>query len=266
MISRYALAGLGLVLAATLTAPAATADQSAPERRESYRPTLEASKATVVAGSKVVLSGKVRPATEGGTVLLQKRIEGRKWAVEKKLTMNRRGAFRYTDRPTTAGTRSYRVVVPGAGPMRTGRSKPVEVTVLRWSRLISVEAREAQGTTWGGSVSIGGKRYADSVVSMRDVANGSMDWNLDPSCTSLRVRLGAGDDGDTDATALVTLTGDGQELFSRTFALTQSEWRVFDVSDVFRLAFVWSSNRPRIPVPQAGAVAAMATPEVLCAI
>lgn len=266
MISRYALAGLGLVLAATLTVPAATADEAGSERREAYRLTLKASRTTAVAGAKVVLSGTVSPSTTGGTVLLQKRIEGRRWALEQELTMSKRGRFRYTDRPTTAGTRSYRVVVPAAGSVRAGRSKPVQVTVLRWSRLTQLSARATQGTMAGGTVSIGGQRYADSVFSSTGLAQGSIDWNLDPSCTSLRVRLGAGDDGDTDATARLTLTGDGEELYSRAFGLTQSESRVFDVGGVFRLAFTWTSTRPGSPVPQAGAIAALATPEVLCAV
>lgn len=266
MISRFALAGLGVVLAAGLTAPAATAAQAPTERRAAYQPTLKASKTTVIAGQKLVLSGRVKPAAKGGAVVLQKRIEGRKWAVEKRLKMTKAGKFRYVDKPSTPGVRSYRVVVPKAGAVKAGRSKPVKVTVMRWVALAQLPVRAIDGTRANTTVNIGGKQYAGSVVSNSGVAEGTIDWNLDPSCTTLRTRFGAGDDGDTDATAHVTLTGDSEQLYSGQFALTQSETRTVDISDVFRLAFAWSSTKAGVLEPQAGAVATMATPQLLCAI
>lgn len=266
MITRFALAGLGVVLAAGHTAPAATAAQAPTERRAAYQPTLKASKTTVVTGQKLVLSGRVKPAVKGGTVVLQKRIEGRKWAVEKRLTMTKAGKFRYVDKPSTPGLRSYRVMVPKAGKVKAGTSKPVKVTVLRWVPLTQLAVRAIDGTRAGTTVSIGGKQYANSVVSNAGAAKGTIDWNLDPSCTTLRTRFGAGDDGDADATAHVTLTGDSEQLFSGQFMLTQSESRTFDVSDVFRLAFAWSSTKAGVLEPRAGAIATMAGPELLCAI
>lgn len=265
LVTRVGVAGLVTASAAALIAPAAAADRAAANERAAHQVSLRAASTELVAGHKLVLSGKVKPAVAGRKVVLQKKIGQRKWATEKRLTTNKRGRFSYVDRPSTPGERLYRVVVPRSGTVKAGVSEVVRVTIYQWLDLSVLPARASQGTVVNG-VSIGGTPFTQSILSMAGAGQGFMDWNLDPSCTTLRTRFGAGDNSDADATAHVTLTGDGEQLYAGQFTLTKSEGREFDVSGVFRLAFTWSSTKPSSPEPQPGAVAVMAEPMVLCAI
>ncbi len=64
----------------------------------------------------------------------------------------------------------------------------------------------------------------------------------------------------------MTLVADGETLYTKTFALAQSEVKTFDITGVFRLGFHWTSSNPDGTVEdQSGASAALAEPEVLCA-
>ncbi|MFC7496228.1 MULTISPECIES: hypothetical protein [unclassified Nocardioides] len=260
-VTRIGAAGLVTALAVGVVAPVATADRAAPERRSVDRVTLETSKTELVAGKKVVLSGKIRPAAKGTKVVLQKKIGDRKWSREATLTTKKAGKFSYTDRPETPGTRRYRVVTQGAGA-RT--SKPVKVTIYQWRNLTDTAVRETEAVDIGGIANIRRTAYPDSVVSyFGDVTTGGVDWNLDPTCTTLSTRFGAGDASDEGAVATLSLVGDGEPLYTGSFGLTESEARTFDVSGVFRLRLSWTSTVNGTQAP--GAQAVMATPRLLCA-
>lgn len=270
LVTRIGVAGLVAALAAGLSAPVAVAAQHAPQqamehRAAAHQVTLKASKAEVVAGTKLVLSGKVKPATKGGKVVLQKKVGANKWRAEATLKTSKKGVFRYTDKPNTPGARLYRAVAAKAGKVKAGKSKPVKVTVLTWHDLTETAPRKYDSVATGVTASIKGVTYPSSVVSGHGAASGSADWNLHAGCTTLRVRLGAGDDGDEGAVAHLSLAGDGTSLFNGAYTLTQSESRTFDVSKVFRLAFSWSSTVGTSTEPAAGAQAVLGTPQLLCA-
>lgn len=267
LVTKIGAAGLVATLIAGLTAPAIGAEQRATDRRAvTHSVKLKANKTEVVAGAKLVLSGKIKPATKGAKVVIKKKVGANKWRTEATLKTTRKGAFKYVDRPRTPGTRRYRAIAPAIGQAsKPGKSKPVKVAVLQWYPLTDTRPRRADAVISGGDALIRSKRYPSSVVSARDAASGAADWNLPAGCTTLRVRLGAGDDSDEGAVAHLSLTGDGTSLFGGSFELTQSQARTFDVSDVFRLAFTWSSTVGTSTEPAPGAQAVLGTPQLLCA-
>jgi hypothetical protein len=263
--STITVLALGAALTAGLVAPATATATGPTERKAAFKVTLKASTTKAVAGKRLIIAGKVKPAVKGGPVILQKKLTGRKWVVEARLKTSKKGTFTYTDKPQQLGVRQYRAVVPKAGKVRAGVSKPVKVTVYAWRSLSSINARTAVGTQVLFDTKIAGKSYSPSYGPEGGAVQGNADWNLDPTCTTLRVRFGNGDDSDEGAIANLVLTGDGTTLFSGSFGLTASTAKTFDIRSVFRLAYSWTSTVPGSDVPTAGAQPLLAQPELLCA-
>jgi hypothetical protein len=267
LVSKLGFAALAAALTAGLTVPAATASDAPVQRKAAYKPTLKASAPTVEATKKLVLSGKVKPAPKV-KIVLQKRIgDSKKWSTEAKLKTNKKGAFSYTDKPKNTGVRYYRVVVPKAGKVKAGKSKPVKVTVLAWRSLTNTEFRQSESTAVSYGVSIAGKQYSPAIAPQTGAAQGHADWNLDPSCTTLRVRIGNGDQSEANATGQIVLTDalKGTTLVTKSFGLTQSEVSTLDIRGVFRLSYSWTSFVAGSVEPQTGAQPVLAKPELLCA-
>src|SRR6478752_1865846 len=166
LVSKLGVAALAAALTAGLTVPAASAGHAPVARKAAYKPTLKASSPTVEATKKLVLSGKVKPATKGTKVVLEKRIgDSKKWSTEAKLKVSKKGTYTYIDRPRRAGVRYYRVVVPKVGKVKAGKSKPVKVTVAAWQSLANLPFRKAEftGVLWNGAT-IAGTSYSPSIV------------------------------------------------------------------------------------------------------
>ncbi len=116
----------------------------------------------------------------------------------------------------------------------------MKVTVYQWRKLTTVAPRQAESTLWS-YASIGAHGYPNSYIpEYAKPAQGSADWNLDPSCVQLRARFGNGDQSDQGAVGNVVLSGDGVQLYSGSFGLTQSDYASFDIKGVFRLAYSWT--------------------------
>jgi hypothetical protein len=265
--TRIGVVALAAALAAGPTTASATAGAAPVERKAAFKPALSASSSKVVAGKRLILAGKVKPATKGGVVLLQKRLgDSRKWTDEARLKVGRKGTYHYTDKPHAAGVRHYRVVAPKAGRIAAGRSKAVKVTVYRWQSLSKVDIRSQGWTYLDSSLSINAKEYGPAFVGANYNSVGSVDWNLERACLRLKARFGNSDESDDLATATVSLIADGETSYTKTFALAQSEERSIDITGVFRLGFHWTSANPDGPVQdQSGASAVFAEPVVLCA-
>lgn len=259
-----ATATASLVSWGLLAAPAATAHPAGPhpERRATFAPTLDASKSAPVAGAAVVLSGRVKPVRKGVLVVLQKRrADDRTWVVEARLRTTRSGAFRYTDRPHEPGVRRYRVVVPAAGKVKKGISKPVAVTVYAWKVVgKSLYPRETSATWNASGASINGHVFEHAYVGARSSTQGFADFNLNRKCTLLRARLGNSDASDVAAVARVSIIADGVSKYVHSFGLTQSQQVSVNIKGAFRMAFDWTNGAPGAT----GASAIMAEPEVLC--
>jgi hypothetical protein len=256
------------VAAGALGAPStsAAADGAARQRAGAYEPTLKTSDHQVLVDKKVVLRGTVKPAIKGGTVIIQKRIAGRKWTAEARTTMSRAGRFSYTDRPSAAGVRNYRAVVPKDKKHQAGRSAPVTVTVMRWQPLSAIHRAVWRNTSRVPSLRINGVTYRRGFVGSSVRQRGSNEWDLDRACTTFKGRFGESDASDTYATSHIEVQGDGDPLYSRDFALTESEPTTIDITGVFRLVFAWTGSNPEArPTAPPGASAALAEPQVLCA-
>jgi hypothetical protein len=267
LASKLGVAALAAALTAGLTVPASSAGNAPVERRAAYKPTLKANASTVEATKKLVLSGKVRPASKGVVVVLEKRVApAMKWKTEARLTTSRKGTFTYTDKPNRVGVRYYRVVVPKAGKVKGGKSKPVKITVASWRSLVNIPFRQTESTAvaWIGT-SIAGTPYAPSIVGVPGEVQGKADWNLPSTCTTLRVRLGNGDQTDLGAFATITLDGGpGEFAYTKAYGPEASELKTFDVSDVFRLTYTWKSTVSGSDEPAAGAQPLLAQPELFC--
>ncbi|GAA4729345.1 hypothetical protein GCM10023350_10810 [Nocardioides endophyticus] len=265
LASKLGVAALAAALTAGLTVPAATAGNAPVERKAAYKPTLKASAKSVEAGKKLVLSGKVKPATKGATVIVQRKLAGKPWVKTGKTAVKKSGAFTFTDKPNVPGVRQYRVVVPKVGKVKAGKSKPVKVTVLTWRALSTLPFRQQESTRILTNASIAGTSYSGSIGPIPGAAEGTADWNIPTTCTSLRVRLGNGDQTDVGAQANITLDGGpGQFVHTGSYGLGKSELKTFDVSNVLRLTFTWTSTVGASPVPAAGAQPLLAQPELLC--
>ncbi|GAA4719705.1 hypothetical protein [Nocardioides conyzicola] len=263
--TRTGAAGLTAALIATLAAPVATAAPA--ERRAAFKPTLAASTATVVAGHRLVLSGRVKPVRKGTEVVLQKRIGDAKWRPEAVLSTTRKGGFTYRDKPTTPGVRHYRAVVREDGRIKAGTSASVKVTVYRWQNLTDLDVRRSSYTNDVSSVSINAHEYGPAFVGYAEPwANaGMVDWNLERQCLRLTGRVGNGDDSDDLATATIDIVADGGSRYSKTFALATSELKTLSLQGVFRLAFEWTADNPSGTSQQhGGAQATLAKAQVLC--
>jgi hypothetical protein len=266
LASKLGVAALAAALTAGLTVPAATAGNAPVERKAAYKATLKASAKSVEAGKKLILSGKVKPATKGATVIVQRKLPGKPWVKTGKTKVKKSGAFTFTDKPSVPGVRQYRVVVPKVGKVKAGKSKPVKVTVASWRSLTNVAFRNQESTAVLVNASIAGTTYARSVGGVSGAAQGTADWNIPTTCTSLRVRLGNGDQTDVGAQANITLDGGpGQFVHTGSYGLGKSELKTFDVSDVLRLTFTWTSTVAGSTEPAAGAQPLLAQPELLCA-
>lgn len=255
--------GLLCTLAAVLSAPA---QGSLARPAGAFSARLAISTSSIDVTKPVVLSGTVKPAARGIVVKLQKRLEGKeRWVNEATVKTKADGRFSYTDKPTTAGKRSYRVIVPATANRDQGVSKSVGLTVFRWQDLTKVKVRDASATGVELGASIGGTTYPRSWVGGTYANGGFVDWNFAKRCTGLKARFGNGDESDDNATASVELVIDGVSAYAETFGLTEKTDKVFDVTGAFRVAFKWSSDNPDVSPPnRSGAQAMMASPLVRC--
>lgn len=263
-----AVVAAGLATSPASTAQAVPAPQVATSAKgQAYTASIKANKQQLKAGEKLVISGKVSPAIKGDNVILQKRINGHQWATEAKLSTRASGAYSYTDKPSAAGTRLYRAVVPATKAHRSGKSKAVWLTVYRWLDLTKVKLRSSAGYTRRvDTVQVNGRSYSPAMRGSDYYDAGFSDWNLDRGCLKLSTRLGNSDDSDDAAIANISIVTDGTTAFENSYKLTKSQVRTIDIKKVFRLKFAWTSTNPEARIDdQSGASPVMIKPQVLCA-
>ena len=87
-------------------------------------------KVAVAKEDKVKVTGRVSPKAAGQKVLLQQRVGNKKsWKQTGTAKIKKNGTYVLKDKPSTPGTRQYRVVKPASAGIRKGTSKPVTVVV-----------------------------------------------------------------------------------------------------------------------------------------
>jgi hypothetical protein len=237
-----------------LTAPS----QASPAR--AYKVTAKANLEVAVAREDTVkVRGRVTPRAAGQKVVLQQRVgENPRWKRTGTAKVRRNGTYVLEDRPTTPGSREYRVLKPGSRGIKKGWSKPVAVEVYRWQKLASrrVGPSENISTT---SVYIGAGLATRSLVSIEPGVPASVEYTLGRKCVQLRARYALTDQSATGSSGEISVSADGAVRTTHSLAVgTIVDDEPLDVSDVFRLKIDISTTATP------AAYAAVATPEVLC--
>jgi hypothetical protein len=237
-----------------LTAPS----QAAPAR--AYKVTAKANLEVAVAREDTVkVRGRVTPKAAGQKVVLQQRVgENPRWKRTGTAKVRRNGTYVLEDRPTTPGSREYRVLKPGSRGIKKGWSKPVAVEVYRWQKLASrrVGPSENISTT---SVYIGAGLATRSLVNIEPGVPASVEYTLGRKCVQLRARYALTDQSATGSSGEISVSADGAVRTTHSLAVgTIVDDEPLDVSDVFRLKIDISTTATP------AAYAAVATPEVLC--
>ncbi|CAM3689130.1 NPCBM/NEW2 domain-containing protein [Nocardioides zeicaulis] len=252
-----ALALSPLAFTATSTAaPAAHAKAKA----TAYSVTAKASTDTAIAKETTVkVKGRVTPKAAGQKVVLQQRVgTKKKWTATGEAKVKNNGTYKLTDKPSTPGSREYRVLKPASNGFAKGLSKPVQVEVYRWEKLAN---RQAVATNVGiAGVNIGAEYYGSSLATTTAGTPSSIEYTLGRKCTSMRATYALTDESVTGAIGTVKVSGDGTTLVDHALAVgTIVADETTDLTGVFRLKIDATTSA----APTAATVA-VGTPEVLC--
>jgi hypothetical protein len=219
---------------------ATAAGQSGAEQATQYQVTLKASaKAAVAKEDTIKLTGSVIPKPpEGSKVVVQVRYEGSKaWKKVGAATVKPNGNYRFDVEPESHLDRSYRVVkkTDDKGEGDTSRERDVAVTAWSWlNRLApSAEANVVKAST----MPINGDVYGHVLFSPTSSSTAFTEFTLGRNCTDLDVTFGLSDRTETGGKASMSLKSDGALVYNRAFNLGESETKLVDVTDVFRIRF-----------------------------
>lgn len=250
-----ALALSPLALAATTTQA-----QAASAKAGSYSVSAKANlKVAVAREDKVKVTGRVSPKAAGQKVILQQRVGTKKsWKQTGKAKIKRNGTYVVKDKPTTPGTRQYRVVKPASAGIRKGTSKPVTVVVYRWEKL----GHRLYGPKTNvdvTSATIATDFYDWSLVTAAAGTPASIEYTLGRKCLELKATYALTDASASGSSGAITVSTDGTARATHSLAVgTVVADQVIDITGAFRLKFDLATSA----VP--AAVAAVAAPEVLC--
>jgi hypothetical protein len=251
-----AATALALSVAGTAAlAPAASAAPTPAPKPGVFTVTASVDETAPLVGDKVTIKGKVRPAVPGAQVNLQVKYDGRKgWKTIGHDRLNGAGKFRFTDKVGSVRERRYRVVKPAGGHRAAGQAKTDKVTVFGWRDLTSL-APATTPSMYEMDAVINGVAYPRSLRGTT-AASSSVDYNLNRDCTAFRGTAGLDDSSPSTGSAVVSVTADGVQKYSGTFALAQSAPVSLDTAGVFRLTVSAAATN--------GGLGAVGTPQVLC--
>ncbi len=207
----------------------------------------------------VKVKGRVTPKAKGQKVILQQRVGNKKkWTVTGTSKVKNNGTYKLTDKPSTPGSREYRVVKPGSTGIKKGISKPVQVEVYRWERLIG---RQAVATNFApAGVNIGAEYFGASLATQTAGTPSTAEYTLGRKCTTMRATYALTDESVTGSVGTVKVSADGTTVVDHALAVgTIVPDGVVDLTGVFRLKI----DATTTAAPTAATVA-VATPEVLC--
>lgn len=255
-----ALALSPLALAATTTQAQAAPATKISAKAGSYSVSAKANlKVAVAREDTVKVTGRVSPKAVGQKVVLQQRVGTKKsWKQTGTARIKQAGTYVLKDRPTTPGTRQYRVVKPASAGIRTGTSKPVTVVVYGWEKL----GRRAAGPNTNVAVTsalIATDYYSPSLVTEVAGTPASIEYTLGRKCLELRSSYALTDAAASGSSGAITVSTDGIARATHSLAVgTVVADQVIDITGAFRLKFDLTTTATP------AAVAAVAQPEVLC--
>ncbi|QSR32149.1 hypothetical protein CFI00_16870 [Nocardioides sp. S5] len=238
-----------------LTAPAA---QAAPAK---YKVTAKANtEIAIVKEDTVKIRGRVTPKAAGQKVVLQQRVGNKKsWKVTASAKVKGNGTYVLKDKPTTPGSREYRVVKAASNGVQKGISKSMPVEVYKWEKLVGRDAGPATNFAGPAGVNIGAEYYGSSLATTTAGTPSSVEYTLGRKCIEMRASYALTDESASGATGSVTVAGDGAVLASHALAIgTLVADETLDLAGIFRLKV------DAITSATPAATAAVATPEVLC--
>ena len=255
-----ALALSPLALAATTTQAQAAPATKISAKAGSYSVSAKANlKVAVAREDTVKVTGRVSPKAVGQKVVLQQRVGTKKsWKQTGTARIKQAGTYVLKDRPTTPGTRQYRVVKPASAGIRTGASKPVTVVVYGWEKL----GRRAAGPNTNVAVTsalIATDYYSPSLVTAAAGTPASIEYTLGRKCLELRSSYALTDAAASGSSGAITVSTDGTARATHALTVgTVVADQVIDITGAFRLKFDLTTTATP------AAVAAVAQPEVLC--
>ncbi len=237
-----------------------TPTYAAPAKAGAWTVTAKINK-TVAIGKETTLKvrGRVTPKAAGQKVVLQQRVGKKKsWKATGTAKVKQNGTYVLKDAPSTSGPRQYRVLKPASNGRAKGLSAPISVEVYRWEKLGYRISGPQTNLAHSGAV-IATEYYAASLTSNVSGTPASVEYTLGRKCLQLRSSYALTDQSATGSSGAITVSADGAVLATHPLAVgTLVADEVLDLSDVFRLKFDLSTTATP------AAVAAVATPEVLC--
>ena len=251
---------LAVSAALALSPLAVTAPTYAAPAKATYAVTAKVN--TTVAVSKedtIKVRGRVTPKASGQKVVLQQRVGNKKaWRATGTATVKSNGSYVLRDDPSTPGTREYRVLKPASDGIAKGFSTTLAVEVYAWEKLGYRASGPMTNLTLDGAV-VATEYYGASLVSAVAGTASSIEYTLGRKCRELRATYALTDSSATGSTGAVTVSTDGAVRASHVLGIgTIVAEESIDISDAFRLKFdLTTSANP-------AAIAAVATPEVLC--
>jgi hypothetical protein len=252
-----ALAATAALAAGSLALAAPT--QAAHARAGSYTVTAKANLEVAVAKEDTVkVRGRVTPKAAGEKVVLQQRVGNKKtWRDTGNAKVKRDGTYLLKDKPSTPGSREYRVLKPASGGIAKGYSKAVEVEVYRWEKLGRRTFAGAGFTSTG--VAIGAGYYTRSLATTTPGSPATAEFTLGRKCLAMRATYALTDSSLTGSSGAVTVSADGATLATHSLAVgTIVADEELDLTGVFRLKIDASTTATP------AATAAVASPQVLC--
>ncbi|GAA5124106.1 hypothetical protein GCM10023339_45120 [Alloalcanivorax gelatiniphagus] len=257
-MNRITALASALTMAAGSLALAAPA-QAAPAKAGAYTVTAKANIDMAIAKEDTVkVRGRVTPKAAGQKVVLQQRVGKKKWTVTGSSKVKSNGTYVLKDKPSTPGSREYRVLKPGSAGIAKGFSKSLPVEVYRWDKLVYRPAGPSTNLGVTG-VNIGAEYFGQSLATGISGSASSIEYTLGRKCLQLRATYALTDGSATGSSGAVQVSADGAVLAAHSLSVgTVVADEVLDISDVFRLKFDASTTATP------AAIAAIATPEVLC--
>ena len=223
------------IVAASVVSLGLVSLPSAAHASSTWLVSIKSASTQVVAGHKVVFTGTVHPkaAAAGEKVVLQEKSNPSKpWVNQTRATIGHDGSYRISDRPTTNFVHSYRVVMPASAKHDKGTSPTLKVKVYGWSNLADHQYVNPN-YMWYGPVDINGVEYKHSISA--DMADASIEYNLDHQCIAFRATFGIDDNSTTGGQAEDDLISDGTNVYTHTFDLGQSETKTVTLDSPLKL-------------------------------
>ena len=236
---RPIVASLGVAAAATAgLSPVVAATAAEAPQVTQYKVSLKISAKEAVAKEDTVkLTGTVVPKPpEDSKVVVQVKYEGKKaWKKVGTATVKPNGNYRFDIEPESHLDRAYRVVKKADDKGLADISRERSLVVSAWSWL----------TTWTPSAElnvfeidrmpINGDEYGHSLFVPMAYSTGFTEFTLGRNCYQLEATFGLSDRTATGGKASMFVNADTALIYARNLNLGESDTKLFDVSDVYRL-------------------------------